>query len=536
MKKKGISLITSLMMTASVIGGPVSQAFVSNPVTVVSAAAEKPVIGIGDSAFKGTTKISYGTKKVKIPVVITATDLCAVVMDVQVKSDKDGEADPIISDVTNGEYNVSVSEAPGSTKRIIWTTPDQENDFPKAPVLKDTVMAYVEVTLPYDSKTSTDSTYTVTINQNTLDPSDLEENADYSFDSAASDYTEKIVFDDGVQGDYTLKFAENADGKWTATDEIAVEAGEKLSVGLEIQSPTKAIGAAVYDFDITNGAKITGYTGVENFGEYLVGENLSNLVWTYMDWEGYTFKDETHLVSVEVEIPADAKPGSVYTLSVTNQDTSTAPDEVDIAPVELPSVDLVIKGEVEESDIELEIATVEVEEGTTTVDVPVYVKNGNATAIVAEFEALEGAKVVGIKEAGVVGGDIVANDAGNKVTWTNSFTTEVVDHVFPAEGESLFLVTVELPADSTVTKYPVNFIKTTTDVSNAAEDAVTVKHTDGFIIIKKNTPVETTIVTTEEPVTTTEESPVTTEAPVTTAEAPVTTEEVPVTTEAPVTT
>ncbi|MDD6081489.1 MAG: hypothetical protein PUB89_01430, partial [Oscillospiraceae bacterium] len=149
MKKKGISLITSLMMTASVIGGPVSQAFVSNPVTVVSAAAEKPVIGIGDSAFKGITKISYGTKKVKIPVVVTATDLCALVMDVQVKSDKDGEADPIISDVTNGEYSVSVSEAPGSTKRIIWTTPDKENDSPKAPVLKDTVMAYVEVTLPY---------------------------------------------------------------------------------------------------------------------------------------------------------------------------------------------------------------------------------------------------------------------------------------------------------------------------------------------------------------------------------------------------
>ena len=388
MKKKGISLITSLMMTASVIGGPVSQAFVLNPVAVVSAAAEKPVIGIGDSAFKGTTKISYGTKKVKIPVVITATDLCAVVMDVQVKSDKDGEADPIISDVTNGEYSVSVSEAPGSTKRIIWTTPDKENDSPKAPVLKDTVMAYVEVTLPYDSKTSKDSTYTVTIDQKTLDSSDVDENKDYAFDSAASDYTEKIVFDEGVQDDYTLKFAEKADGKWNPAKEIKVKAGEKLSVGLEIQSPTKSIGAAVYDFDITNGAKITGYTGVEDFGEYLVGENLSNLVWTYMDWDGYTFKDETHLVSVEVEIPADAKPGSVYTLSVTDQDTSTAPDQIDIAPVELPSVDLVIEGEATESTIEFEIATVEVEAGTTTVDVPVYVKNGNASAVVAEFDSI----------------------------------------------------------------------------------------------------------------------------------------------------
>ena len=91
-----------------------------------------------------------------------------------------------------------------------------------------------------------------------------------------------------------------------------------------------------------------------------------------MDWDGYTFKDETHLVSVEVEIPADAKPGSVYTLSVTDQDTSTAPDQIDIAPVELPSVDLVIEGEATESTIEFEIATVEVEAGTTTVDVPVY--------------------------------------------------------------------------------------------------------------------------------------------------------------------
>ena len=76
--KRGLSLLTSLMMTASVFGGAASQAISFNSIAVVSAADAKPVMNVGKPEFAGTTMVPVGAKKVSIPVSITSSDLLAM--------------------------------------------------------------------------------------------------------------------------------------------------------------------------------------------------------------------------------------------------------------------------------------------------------------------------------------------------------------------------------------------------------------------------------------------------------------------------
>ena len=385
-------------MTASVFGGAASQAIGSNTIAVVSAADAKPVMNIGDAVYTGTTKVPVGPKKVSIPVKVTSTDLLAMTVKVEVKADKAGAADPVITGFSEELASVTPDEAASNARSFIWTS----SDGIKAPELKDTAIANVEITLPDDAKE--DSTYTLTVKS--IDPSDLAKTEGYAFDEK-SDLTEKIAFGTPTAEDYTLKFAEGADGKWTEAETIKVKAGDVVPVGLEIQCPSNAIGAIVFGYDLTAKAEIKSFEKGK-IGEVDAGEDTNlKAVWTIPgEFKGYTFKEETHLYTINVAIPEDAKAGDKFTLSMKSEDTSTA-DRVSISPVKLPAVDLVVDDgtPVEEKTLDLTIDTIKVDiaDENRTFELPVYAKGGSATAIVAAFEAQKGAKITGIKEAAVPG-------------------------------------------------------------------------------------------------------------------------------------
>ena len=523
--KRGLSLITSLMMTASVFGGAASQAIGSNAIAVVSAAEAKPVMNIGDAVYAGTTKVPVGTKKVSIPVKVTSTDLLAMTVKVEVKADKAGAADPVITGFSEELASVTPDEVASNARSFIWTS----GDGIKAPELKDTVIANVEITLPDDAKE--DSTYTLTVKS--VDPSDLAKTEGYAFDEK-SDLTEKIAFGTPTAEDYTLKFAEGADGKWTEAETIKVKAGDVVPVGLEIQCPSNALGAIVFGYELTEKAEIKSFEKGK-IGEVDAGEDTNlKAAWTIPgEFKGYTFKEETHLYTINVAIPEDAKDGDKFTLSMKSEDTSTA-DRVSISPVKLPAVDLVVGDTtvVDESlDLTIDTIKVDIVDDNRTFELPVYAKSGNATAIVASFEAQKGAKITGIKEAAVPG-DVLAAEDKPMATWNNEFKGKVADYAFGEENTKLFLLTVELPAEITETEYPVVFKDV--DISDAAKNTVKPVLVDGAIVINSLTtteavtsPVETTVETTvaeTTPAETTvaETTPVET-SPVTTSE--VTTEE-----------
>lgn len=540
--KRGLSLITSLMMTASVFGGAASQAIGSNAIAVVSAAEAKPVMNIGDAVYAGTTKVPVGTKKVSIPVKVTSTDLLAMTVKVEVKADKAGAADPVITGFSEELASVTPDEVASNARSFIWTS----GDGIKAPELKDTVIANVEITLPDDAKE--DSTYTLTVKS--VDPSDLAKTEGYAFDEK-SDLTEKIAFGTPTAEDYTLKFAEGADGKWTEAETIKVKAGDVVPVGLEIQCPSNALGAIVFGYELTEKAEIKSFEKGK-IGEVDAGEDTNlKAAWTIPgEFKGYTFKEETHLYTINVAIPEDAKDGDKFTLSMKSEDTSTA-DRVSISPVKLPAVDLVVGDTtvVDESlDLTIDTIKVDIVDDNRTFELPVYAKSGNATAIVASFEAQKGAKITGIKEAAVPG-DVLAAEDKPMATWNNEFKGKVADYAFGEENTKLFLLTVELPAEITETEYPVIFKDV--DISDAAKNTVKPVLVNGAIVINSlttteavttpvetvaDTTVETTPVSTEAettpvstvaettPVSTTSETTVETTAPVTTAITTTTTE------------
>ena len=494
--KRGLSLITSLMMTASVFGGAASQAISLNNVAVVSAADAKPVMNVGKPEFAGTTMVPAGAKKVSIPVSLTSSDLLAMIVKVEVKADKAGAADPVITGFSEDFASVTPDEKASNTRSFIWTN---GSDI-KAPELKDKVVTNIEIELPEDVKE--DSTYTVKVLS--IDPSNVTREKGYTFDDA-SDLTEKIAIGSVAAEDYTLKFAENKDGKWTEAEKIFVEPGKEVSVGLEIQSPKNSIGAIVFDYDLDERAQITGFEKGK-IGEVDPGEN-NNLkaVWTIPgEFNGYDFKDETHLYTIKVAIPSDAKEGDVFTLKLKDEDTSTGDRQI-ISPVKLPVVDLVV-GEIADpgknDEFELTIETVKVPFGTKTAEVAVSAKNGNAAAIIATFEAQNDAKVVGVKEAAVPG-DVSSNEAGDQAIWTTKFTTKVENYKFGEEDQKLFILTVELP-DNASGEYPVVF-KGDPDISDENRKPVSAKLTKGAVIV-------------EEPETTTAEPEETTPVPADTTE------------------
>ncbi len=472
-------------MTASVFGGAASQAIGYNTVAIVSAAEAKPVMNVGDAVYAGTTKVPVGTKKVSIPVKVTSTDLLAMTVKVEVKADKAGAADPVITGFSEELASVTPNEVASSARSFIWAN----NGGIKAPELKDTVITNVEIAIPDDAKE--DSTYTLTVKS--IDPSDAAQTDGYSFDDK-SDLTEKIAFGSVAADDYTLKFAENADGKWKEAEAIYVKAGDDVKVGLEIKSPSYSIGAIVFNYDLTEKAEIKSFEDGK-FGEVDGGEN-TNLIATWTakgQFNGIDFKEETHLYTINVAIPADAKDGDKFTLKMKSEDTSTG-DKIAISPVKLPAVDLIVGNAPEKNDKDLEftIDTVKVDADVKTVDVPVYAKNGSAAALVANFEAQKGAKITGIKAAAVPG-DFMPSETGSMAIWNGEYKGGVTDYKFGEEGIKLFILTVELPEVKTETEYPVVF-KGDVDVVNAANEDVKHTLTNGAVILNSlPTPADTTV-------------------------------------------
>ncbi len=529
--KRGLSLITSLMMTASVFGGAASQALNYSNVAIVSAAAAQPVMNIGDPANGGTTRVPFGTKTVKIPVYISATDLNTVVVDLEVTADKAGAANPQIAGVTAEVENVSVEEAVSNTRRFVWSA-----DGLSAPELNKTIVAKIEVALPADAKE--DSTYTLTVKG--IDASDPNRTEGYAVDAKSSDLAEKIAFGAEVTDSYTLSFGEKKDSKWAAADKITVKAGDTVPVGLLVKSTEYAIGSVVLDYAVTEGAAIKGFEDGDaaDEGDMTVGENKPNsVVWVSSDSvKGSDFSSETNLYTVNVTIPADAKAGAVYTLSAVSLDTSTN-DRKFIAPSKLPTVDLVVKGE--EADpvkktIELEIGTVTVPYDAETAEVPVLVKNGDANTIVAMFEAKFGAAITKITEAELPGTVSVGEKDGSRIVWSNEFKVDLEDYTFGAEGEKLVTLTIALPKEKTVSKYPVEFVESEVDISDGVRNSVKPLLTNGAVIIEQpeiteaeTTPAATAAVTEAETTpaaTAAETTPAATEAQTTpAATAPVTT-------------
>lgn len=503
--KRGLSLITSLMLTASVFGGAASQAFNYKNISVVSAADASPVIGIGNPTYNGITRVPVGSKKAVIPVIVTSSDMLTAVVELEVTAAKG--ANPTITGISEVVKNITVNEAVSNERSFIWNA-----EGLKAPSIDGKVIANVEITFPDDA--AKDSEYTLKIKS--VDAADFDKTKGYAVDKDKSDFSEKIIFGAEAAEDYTLSFAENADSKWNPTKKITVKAGQTVPVGLEIQYPSDNIGAVVFDLDITDGAKVTGYEKGA-VGEIDVSEaNILNAVWTIPGkFNGYKFEEMTHLGTVNVEIPKDAKPGSKYTLSMVKEDTSTG-DKKTISSASLPSVELVVEDsevvEPVQGTIELEIGTVEVTRGTKTAQVPVYVKNGDATAIVAMFEAQLGAKVTAIEAAGVEG-DVSIGETSNLVIWNNKFTGKVTDHKFSAEGEKLLVLTVALPDASDVTEYPVVFIEKELDVADANKVKVKTTIKNGAVKIIEpevtTTPVpsETTPAVTTTPAETTTAKP-----------------------------
>ena len=244
--KRGISLVTSLMMTSSVFGGALSQAFIANPAAIVSAASEKPLIGLGNAENKGTTKIGYGQKNVSIPVIINAAKLAAMKAEVSVTSNVEGEANPVIKNIRGAgipDFTIGVDK--GNRRLFLWNDPNAENK-----TFDDYKIAYIDIELPYDSVTSKESTYTLKINTAKLQASDHDMTPGYAFDTEGSDLEEVIAFNDNVNSGYKLSFTKlGTDGKWhPAGKKMGVNPGETVKIGLDITSP--AISGLKYKYEM----------------------------------------------------------------------------------------------------------------------------------------------------------------------------------------------------------------------------------------------------------------------------------------------
>ncbi|MBE6852771.1 MAG: hypothetical protein E7505_04770 [Ruminococcus sp.] len=482
--KRGISLVTSLMMTASVVGGAVSQAFVTSPVTVVSAAAVQPTIGIGKTDFAGTTTVAYGVKKVSVPVIVNATDLAAMKVRVVVTSNTEGEADPVITGIRQAGIPVITEGAPkGNERFFLWNSDMTDGETIVVPTLNQEVIAYVDIELPYDNVTSINSTYTVEIDAEKLDGSDVAETEGYSFNIAESDLKEVIAFNSNIDESYELDFSsKGADDKWHIVNsgKLAVKPGAVVPVGLEITCPAVELGAMKYTFAVDNGAKIVGFDTSEtglNESYFDVSEKNPIVIWTEQeDGKGVVVKEQTHFITVNVQIPEDASAGDVFNLSLINPDTSTS-QQIDIMPVETPSIDLVV-----ESEVEFRIASKTVKAGTEMVELPVYIKNGEVAAVLAKFEATNGAKIVSITKGKDVAGEVTPSEKIAKVIWNNTIGDDFKDEKFGATESEMFVLTVELPKDSDAKEFDIKFAEGL-DVVNADQLNLVPKTKDGKITI-----------------------------------------------------
>ena len=469
MMKRVISLMTSLMMMASLIGGSVV------PNTAVSAAAEQPVLSLED------TSVLNGVKKTSVPVKVTSTDLAAMIVSLEISSDKDGEEAPVISGVREGETpSVQAnSNIKAENKRSFsWNAVDG-----KGKAFENATIAYVDVILPDTAKSG--SSYTLTATK--TDPANEAKDEGYTF-SENSKLSAKINVVDPVA----------VKGYITKMDDQDVKAGNVVAVPMTIECPTD-IAALVAHFSVDNGATVKGFvTSNTTLNQSLYQSSKSNpglILWGPKgDGTGESFKTAKTFVTVLVQIPSDAKTGTKYTVSLDEVDTSSA-DQDYLEPEKYASAVLTVVEDKTTDGLAVEIGSANVKAAQKTVKVPVYVSytaaNEGIAAVIAKFQVTnkdnKKAEIASI-EAGSAAVDGQFQNSVNvpeKALW-NTKNVKNQSFAINANGEKpvLFILNVTLPEGKVVgDEFVVSTIDGSLDIVDENQVNLLAAETAGKIVV-----------------------------------------------------
>ncbi|MBP1566121.1 MAG: hypothetical protein J6A58_10250, partial [Oscillospiraceae bacterium] len=466
MMKRGISLVTALILSSSLSLAPFTNVAGTEIVSVKAA-------GSADFALNDQI-VSLGVKKVTVPVIFNAAGMGALDASISVKADGNG-ANPVITNITNGIYDGVMANSvyeDGSERKFVWVDGSgQGKDFANQPV------AYVEIEIPTDAVIG--STYTVKLYD--LDPADANQE---DVTPAAASYEATITIGDNV-----------VDGYKTFMDDAEGYAGTVVNIPVMIQCP-EMIDAIVADFTIDGGAKIVGYTkddsdfDAANFMDSVSNEN--KVLWATPDNKGINVSELSNFITLQVQIPADAKTGTVYNVSLDNTlDTSTV-DGVDITPSKFAAAKVTVIEKGVKGDLTAEIGSKSVKLDEAVVKLPVMVSHdmdfAGFAAFVSKFEATNGAEVVSVSAGSSVNAeDVMASNNGNKGVW-NSANSDDVSFAVNADGtrDEIFVIEVKLPADRAIgDEYDVVFVEGSVDIGTHALEDLVAKQINGKITIVK---------------------------------------------------
>ena len=469
MMKRGISLITALMLSGTVTASAFAMPMMA-PVYQIKAA------GNADFAMADQV-VSYGVKKVTVPVILSAEGIAALDASISVKADAEGAANPVITNITDGIYEGVMANSKyedGSERKFVWVDASGLGyNFAKQPV------AYVDIELPADAKVG--STYTVKLYD--LDPADSNKE---DIATSAVSYEAKIVVGDNVIKGYET-FMEDAEGY----------AGTVVNVPVEVICP-EMIDAIVADFTIDGGAKIVGYTtddsafDAANFMDSVSNEN--KVLWATPDNSGINVAKRSNFVTLKVQIPADAKVGTEYNISLNKDlDTSTV-DGVDITPSKYANAVITVIEKGVKGDLTAEIGSKDVYYTQKTVELPVMVSHevgfGGFAAFVAKFDVTNAdgkkAEIVSVKAGSAINAeDFLASVSVSKGVW-NSADSEDVAFAVKADNtrNEIFVLEIALPDDREVGDvYDVSFVEGSVDIGTSALQDLIAKQINGKITI-----------------------------------------------------
>ena len=467
--KRGISLITALMLSGTVTASAFAMPMMA-PVYQIKAA------GNADFAMADQV-VSYGVKKVTVPVILSAEGIAALDASISVKADAEGAANPVITNITDGIYEGVMANSKyedGSERKFVWVDASGLGyNFAKQPV------AYVDIELPADAKVG--STYTVKLYD--LDPADSNKE---DIATSAVSYEAKIVVGDNVIKGYET-FMEDAEGY----------AGTVVNVPVEVICP-EMIDAIVADFTIDGGAKIVGYTtddsafDAANFMDSVSNEN--KVLWATPDNSGINVAKRSNFVTLKVQIPADAKVGTEYNISLNKDlDTSTV-DGVDITPSKYANAVITVIEKGVKGDLTAEIGSKDVYYTQKTVELPVMVSHevgfGGFAAFVAKFDVTNAdgkkAEIVSVKAGSAINAeDFLASVSVSKGVW-NSADSEDVAFAVKADNtrNEIFVLEIALPDDREVGDvYDVSFVEGSVDIGTSALQDLIAKQINGKITI-----------------------------------------------------
>jgi len=456
--KRGISLVTSLLMTVSLFGGSVASI----------AAADEPISAQGAAELKNSTlklvdtSVINGAKKARVPVMLSCADMAGMEVYFKVKSNQDGEAQPKISGIIaateKGIFEVAEEGKDPTERAFGWTVLKLKGEK-----FENSTIAYVEVELPETAVTG--STYTISVINN--DWADSEKNG-YSFsDDPSSDDDSDLSAIISVVDKTALE------GFITSMNDASVYAGQTVSVPMYVKCPEN-IGAMVADYSVSGGAEIVGYdTKSTAFGGiYTPSDDFkTRIAWTILKTTGADVSSEGVFANVLVKIPDTAKAGDKFTVKLEGLETSNTAKEL-IEPEKYASAVLTVVDEAVKSDLTLEIASkdIKLSEASEAVALPVYISHDatlkGIAALYAQFEVTnkdgKKAEIVSIKN----GADIPAKEftpstdqpMASWVRFNYGNTSFATDE--NGKRYELFVLSVKLPEDAAAGDvYNVNFVK-----------------------------------------------------------------------------